>query len=137
MLKTSTALLLAIGISAQAQWTPQSSGTNAEFRGLSVVSPSVVWASGARGQFVRTTDGGGTRVIDSVATASALDLRAVHARSASVAWAMSAGEAERGRAKIFKTTDAGRTWALQYSTSDSGVFFDAIAFWDDRHVIAM
>jgi photosystem II stability/assembly factor-like uncharacterized protein len=137
MLKTSAGLLLAIGMPAHAQWVPQTSGTDAEFRGLSVVSPNVVWASGTRGRFARTTNGGTTWVVDSVATASGLDFRAVHARNATVAWVMSAGEAERGQAKIFKTNDTGRTWALQYSTRDSGVFLDAIAFWDDRHGIAM
>ena len=31
----------------------------------------------------------------------------------------------------------GRQWHLVYSTDTKGVFFDAIAFWDTRHGIAM
>jgi photosystem II stability/assembly factor-like uncharacterized protein len=122
---------------AHAQWAAQASGTNAELRGLSAVSANVVWASGTRGRIARTTDGGQTWMVDSIPSAGALDLRAVHARSAEVAWAMSAGPAESGQAKIFKTTDGGQHWTLQFATSDSGVFFDALAFWDDRHGIAM
>jgi photosystem II stability/assembly factor-like uncharacterized protein len=122
---------------ADAQWTPQSSGTDAEFRGLSVVNTNVVWASGTRGRVARTRDSGKTWVVDSVNTAGGLDLRAIHARNANVAWAMSAGEAERGLAKIFKTTDGGKNWTLQFTTSDTGVFLDALAFWDDQHGIAM
>lgn len=120
-----------------AQWAPQSSGTDAEFRGLSVVSPRVAWASGTRGRVARTTDGGATWRTDSVPGASALDLRAIHALDADVAWVMSAGPAEEGQARIFKTTDGGAHWTLQYSTAQRGVFLDAIAFWDSRHGIAM
>jgi len=36
--------LLALASTADAQWTPQVSGTNAEFRGLSAVSPTIAWA---------------------------------------------------------------------------------------------
>src|ERR1700730_15704388 len=42
----------------RAQWVAQSSPTDAELRGLSVVSPRVVWASGMRGTVIHTLDGG-------------------------------------------------------------------------------
>lgn len=135
MTKLVVLLLLAAAPSA-AQWMPQESGTNAEFRGLSVVSPSIVWASGTRGRVARTTNGGTTWSIDTVAGADSLDLRAIRGASARRAWASSAGPAEQRQAKIFATTN-GRDWRMQYTTSDSGVFLDALAFWDDRHGIAM
>jgi photosystem II stability/assembly factor-like uncharacterized protein len=128
--------ILACAARAGAQWTPQQSGTTAEFRGLVATSPSVVWASGTRGRVARTTDGGATWTVDSLPGASALDFRAIAPRSDRLAWVMSAGPAENGQAQIFRTTD-GRTWTKQYSTSQTGVFLDAIAFWDDRHGIAM
>src|SRR5512146_1221266 len=102
--------ILAMASRAGAQWAPQASGTSAEFRGLSAVSPSVVWASGTRGRFVRTTDGGATWMLDSIAGADSLDLRAIVARDASHAWAISSGPAEQGQAKIFRTQD-GAHWA--------------------------
>lgn len=136
MLKPSMLMLACCAVAAHAQWTPQSSGTNAEFRGLSAVNASTVWASGTRGRVARTTDGGATWKLDTIAGADSLDLRAIVARSAERAWALSAGPAERGQARIFYT-DNGRTWTQQFATTDSGVFLDAMAFWDDTHGIAM
>jgi photosystem II stability/assembly factor-like uncharacterized protein len=128
-------LLAAAPTIASAQWTPQQSNTNAEFRGLIAVSPNVVWASGTRGRVARTTDGGKTWTIDSIPGTSGLDFRDIDARSAVNAHALSAGEAEKGQAKIYRTTD-GRTWTKQFETSEKGVFLDAISFWDNQHGIA-
>jgi photosystem II stability/assembly factor-like uncharacterized protein len=75
--------------------------------------------------------------VDSVPNVAALDFRAVHALDARRAWLMSAGEAEKGMARIYRTTDAGAHWTLVYSTEQKGVFFDAIAFWDALHGIAL
>jgi photosystem II stability/assembly factor-like uncharacterized protein len=72
---------------ANAQWAPQQSNTNAEFRGLVAVSPTVVWASGTRGRVARTTDGGVTWTVTTVAGADSLDLRDISALSATHAWA--------------------------------------------------
>lgn len=130
------ACVLACVSSASAQWTLQRSDTDAEFRGLAAVSPMVVWASGTRGRVARTTDGGATWRFDFVPGADSLDLRDIDARSATTAVAMSAGEAERGQAKLFRTAD-GRTWKKVYETTQKGVFLDALSFWDDRHGIAM
>jgi photosystem II stability/assembly factor-like uncharacterized protein len=120
-----------------AGWTPQSSGTTGELRGLSVVDANVIWASGVRGTVTRTTDGGNTWRADTVSGARTLDFRDIAAIDGKTAFAVSAGEAERGLAKIYKTTDAGATWALSYSAADTGVFFDAISFWNDRSGIVM
>ena len=136
MLKLSMLMVALSAAAVGAQWTPQSSGTNAEFRGLSVVNSTTVWASGTRGRVVRTTDGGATWKLDTIAGADSLDLRAIVARSAEHAWALSAGPAERGQARIFHTEN-GRRWTQQFATTDSGVFLDAMAFWDNKHGIAM
>lgn len=130
------AAVTALPCVAGAQWTPQVSGTNAEFRGLVAVSPTVVWASGTRGRVAHTTNGGATWTVDSVPGASKLDFRDIHAVSATHAWAMAAGPAEQGQAEIYLTSD-GSHWTRQFATSDSGVFLDAISFWDDKHGIAM
>src|SRR5690348_2884154 len=126
----------AVTVPLRAQWTPQESGTNAEFRGLVALSPTVVWASGTRGRVARTTDGGRTWHVDSVPGAAALDLRAIAARGETTAWAISAGPAEQGQAQVYHTTDGAR-WTKQYAITLTGVFLDAIAFWDDRHGIAL
>jgi photosystem II stability/assembly factor-like uncharacterized protein len=126
-------ILLALAQSASAQWVAQSSGTQAELRGLSVVSPQVAWASGVRGTVVHTLDGGQHWILDTVAAAAKLDLRAIAATSARVAHAMSIADSGR----IFRTLDGGRTWSQQFMSVRKGSFYDAIRFWDERHGIAI
>lgn len=117
-------------------WIPQASGTNAEFRGLIATDRNTAWASGTRGRVAHTTDGGATWHVDSVPGASSLDFRDIHALSAVHAWAMAAGPAEQNQAQIFRTDD-GVHWTRQLAMRDSGVFLDALAFWDAQHGIAM
>ena len=124
------------GARVDGHWTPQNSGTNAEFRGLVALSPTVAWASGTRGRVARTTNGGQTWTIDSVPGASGLDFRDIAALSATRAWAMAAGPAEQDQAQIYRTDD-GSHWNRQLAMRDTGVFLDALAFWDAAHGIAM
>ncbi len=132
-----TALATLAPLAAGAQWKPQDSGTNAEFRGLSIVSPRVAWVSGTAGRVLRTTDGGDRWVLDTVMDASRLDLRSIHGANAMTAWAASAGDADKGEARIYRTSDGGSHWRMLYTTDLKGVFFDALAFWDDRRGIAL
>lgn len=115
-------------------WHPQESGTTASFRGLSVVSREVAWASGSGGTFARTTDGGATWQADTVAGATALDFRDVQAVDARTAYLLSAGEGERSC--IYKTSDGGGSWTLQYTNPYSQGFFDGFAFRDVENGIA-
>jgi photosystem II stability/assembly factor-like uncharacterized protein len=131
------AILSTLPLTAQAQWMPASPIGDAELRGLSAAAPAVVWASGTRGRYARSIDGGRTWRLDSVPEASMLDFRAVQALDARRAWLMSAGYAERGQARIYRTTDAGAHWSLVYATIQNGVFLDALAFWDAQHGIAL
>ena len=126
-----------VGASADAQWRFAASTTTAEFRGLSVVDHRIAWASGASGTVARSEDGGVTWRVDTVAGATHLDFRSIHARDARTAFVASAGEAEKGLAAIYVTRDAARSWTRVYSTDTKGVFFDAIAFWDAKRGIAL
>ncbi len=129
--------LLLLSSFALAQFQPQVSGTHASLRGLSVVDSNVVWASGSGGACLRTTDGGRTWTAATVTGAESLDFRGVKAFDVNTAILMSAGPAEEGKAKIFKTTDGGKHWREVYSTNVTGVFLDAIAFWDKQHGIVI
>ncbi len=122
-------------ITANAQWQQQQSGTTSDFRGLSAVSDKVAWASGTKGTFTRTTDGGKTWEAGKVPDADNLDFRDVDAFDANTAYLLSIGNGESSR--IYKTTDGGKTWTLQFKNTDKQAFFDAMAFWDVNHGIAM
>jgi photosystem II stability/assembly factor-like uncharacterized protein len=67
--------------------------------------------------------------------ASQLDFRDVQAVDASTAYLLSIGPDEASR--IYKTTDGGRTWTLQFTNHNPKAFFDAFAFWDARTGIAV
>src|SRR4051794_13790918 len=100
------AALLGIGHScAFAQWQQQAITTTADFRGLCVVGPKVVWVSGTKGTFGRTADGGKTWSVGTVPGADKLDFRDVEAFGDATAYLLSAGPGEDSR--IYKTTDAG------------------------------
>jgi photosystem II stability/assembly factor-like uncharacterized protein len=102
-----------------------------------VVNEKTAWVSGSRATFLRTTDGGATWKLDSIAGKATLDLRDIHAFDDRNAVAISAGEAEKGLANILRTSDGGATWTTVFTTDQKGVFFDAISFWDDQNGIVM
>lgn len=134
-------LSLSIGLfpftSTLAQWQSQAVGTAATFRAVSAVSPDVVWIGGTKGTFVRTTNGGKTWQTGTVPDAQSCDFRDIQAIDAQTAFLMSAGLAEKGLARLYKTTDGGQTWSLQYQTQQTGVFFDSMDFWDKDHGIVV
>jgi photosystem II stability/assembly factor-like uncharacterized protein len=116
-------------------WVAQSSGTTASLRGVSAVSPAVVWASGSGGAYLHTEDGGATWRAAVVPGAEKLDFRAVHALDSHTAWLMSSGPG--AQSAIYKTADGGAHWSLLYTDPDAGGFFDALAFWDARHGVVL
>jgi photosystem II stability/assembly factor-like uncharacterized protein len=114
-------------------WTMQTSGVTQRLRGVSAVSEKVAWASGAGATVLRTGDGGATWQKLSV-TSEALDFRDIDAVDAQTAYVMSIGNGPASR--IYKTTDAGKTWNLQFKNEDPKAFLDAMSFWDANHGIA-
>lgn len=120
---------------AVAQWVAQSSGTSVRLRGVSAVSRKVAWASGDKGTFARTVDGGRTWRSGVVPGAAELDFRDIEAFDAQTAYLLAIGSGEKSR--IYKTTDGGERWALQFTNSSPQAFFDAMAFWDKDHGIAL
>ncbi|HEY2434765.1 MAG TPA: hypothetical protein VGI12_18985 [Vicinamibacterales bacterium] len=119
----------------QPRWEPQISGVTARLRGISTASNTVAWASGADGTVLRTADGGAAWTKLHVPDADKLDFRDVDAASETTAWILSIGAGPASR--IYKTTDAGAHWTLQFTNEDARAFFDAMAFWDSQHGLAM
>lgn len=128
------ALMICVSTAA-AQWQKQTLDTKASLRGLAVVNKNVIWASGTGGTFLRTIDGGKNWTVGGVPGAEKLDFRDVEAFGADTAYLLSIGEGESSR--IYKTTDGGKTWKMQFKNTNPKAFFDAFAFWDEKHGIAM
>jgi photosystem II stability/assembly factor-like uncharacterized protein len=116
-------------------FTLQTSNTTEDLRGLSAVSASVAWASGTHGTYLRTVDGGTTWSVAQVAGAETLDFRDVEAFSTDEAYLLAAGPGEQSR--VYKTTDGGKNWTLQFTNHDPKGFYDCMAFWDCEHGIAL
>jgi len=116
-------------------FTVQNSTSTENLRGLSAVSSSVIWASGTHGTYLRTLDGGTTWTAGHVVGAEALDFRDVQAFSADEAYLLAAGPGEQSR--IYRTADAGKTWALQFTNTEPKGFYDCMGFWDRTHGIAL
>jgi photosystem II stability/assembly factor-like uncharacterized protein len=121
--------------SALTHWQQQTIRSDADFRGLCAVTPNIAWVSGTKGTYGRTTDAGRTWSVGTVPDAAKLDLRDVEAFGETTAYLLSAGPGAESR--IYKTVDGGKTWTLQFKNADPAAFFDAIAFWDDQHGIAL
>lgn len=128
-------LLFSCAAEARAQWVEQSSGVSVRLRGVSAVSSTVAWASGMGGTYLRTTDGGKTWRAGIVPGAEGLDFRDVDAFDADTAYLLSIGEGEKS--KIYKTTDGGLHWSLQFQNRRAGAFFDCMAFWDRMRGVAV
>ena len=114
------------------RWTMQNSGVTARLRGVSAVSERVAWASGSGSTVLRTVDGGLTWQKLAVTT-DTLDFRDIDAIDAQTAYVLAAGNGPASR--IYKTTDAGQTWTMQFKAEDPKVFLDAMSFWDADHGI--
>src|SRR3954470_20270569 len=128
-------LFCALVSSMSAQWIKQNVNTTASFRGLSIVSEKIVWASGTGGTVIRTTDGGKTWDVMTVTGAEKLDFRDIEAFDANTAYILSIGNGDASR--IFKTTDGGTTWKLQFKNDDPKKFFDAMACPNKNECFAM
>jgi len=120
---------------AFAQWQMQQTGIGAELRGLSAVSPSIVWASGSKGAILRTEDGGQHWQKLSIPDTQTLDFRDIQAFDANTAYVLSIGPGKQSR--IYKTVDAGQHWDLQFNNYNPEAFYDCFAFWDSSHGFAI
>jgi photosystem II stability/assembly factor-like uncharacterized protein len=121
-------------------WAVQDSGVDSNLRGVSVVSASVngavtIWASGSQGAVVRSTDSGKTWRRLRIPEAESLDFRGVQAFDANTAYVMSSGEGAQSR--IYKTTDGGESWKVQYEGGQKEFFLDALICNDEKHCAAL
>src|SRR5215207_7868366 len=102
------------------------SGTNTSLRGLSVVSDDIVWVSGSRGTVGRTTNGGKDWKWMVVKGFEKTEFRDIEAFDLTTAVIMGTGEP----AYMLRTTDGGDTWKVVYENKTTGMFLDAMEFWN-------
>ena len=108
--------------------TPQTSGTTQLLIAVSPVNSRVVWAAGAGGTYVVTTDGGEHWKAAVVPGAESLQFRDVQGVSDKVAYLMSIGN-NTTDFKIYKTVDGGAHWTIEFTNQVANAFYDCFAFW--------
>lgn len=94
---------------------------------------SVIWASGSKGTVLLSTNSGRIWTPRPVPGAETLDFRSVYAFSATQAYVLSSGNADKS--KLFQTNDGGLHWTLLYTSKDG--FLDGLKFWDASHGIIL
>src|SRR5215472_13477570 len=117
----SRVVLLFFLLSAPAQahwWKVQTKGINTNLRAVYASARDglrfpVVWASGSNGVILKSLDQGKTWQRVRVNDGDFLDFRGIVAFNEKTAYVMSSGNGDKSR--IYKTTDGGKTWNLQYS----------------------
>lgn len=115
--------------------TPQKSGTTQLLIAVSPVNSRIVWAAGAGGTYVVTTDGGETWKSAVVPGAESLQFRDVYGVSDKVAYLMSVGS-NTTDFRIYKTRDGGATWTMQFANQTANAFYDCFGFWNPKRGIA-
>ena len=116
-------------------WAPETSNTTASLRGLSVVNAKNVWASGTGGTYLHISNRSRSAIAAVVPGAEQLDFRGIHAFNKHTVVLVSSGPGDKS--KIYRTTDGGAHWTLQFTNPDAKGFYDAVAFWDSRHGIVL
>jgi photosystem II stability/assembly factor-like uncharacterized protein len=129
--------------SEKSWWKVQTNGIDTNLRAVSAAyTPdangarvAVVWSSGSNGVILKSLDDGKTWQRLHVKDGDELDFRGIVGFNASTAYLMSIGEGEKSR--IYKTTDGGKTWNLQYSDNRKEFFLDTIACRSEKECFAL
>jgi photosystem II stability/assembly factor-like uncharacterized protein len=124
-------------------WTVQTSGVDTNLRGVSIAEFAeshhapvpVVWASGSNGVILQSVDAGKKWKRITVPGGETLDFRSIQAIDAREAYVMSIGDA--GNSRIYKTTDGGTNWTLQYADKRKELFLDALVCDSDIECFAV
>lgn len=134
------AIFVGAGDSSGVSWIVQTSGLDTNLRGVSAArmhgpESVAVWASGSNGIVLRSVDRGKTWKQLHVAGGETLDFRGIRAFDATTAYVMSSGEGELSR--IYKTTDGGVSWNLQYTDKRAAFFLDALVCVSPKNCFAL
>ena len=127
------AVVLLLTTTATAQWQKQASGTTESLRGISIFDRDDVWASGTRGTYLMTRDGGKTWNVGNVPGAESLDFRGVKVFRKDV-FLLASGTGDKSRIYHLRM---GKQWALQFTNQEPKGFWDCMVFADERHAVVI
>ena len=137
-MRLSVTCSLLIAAATASWWSVESTGVDANLRGVAVVvhrGSMMVWATGSQGAIVRSADSGKTWEALHIPGAGKLDFRGVQTFDGKTVYVMSSGEGEQSR--IYKSVNGGETWELQYQDKRKAFFLDALACSDEKHCFAL
>jgi photosystem II stability/assembly factor-like uncharacterized protein len=122
--------LLAFSLGNAQSWKTLSSGVDSNLRALSAAKLAgsgkiAIWAGGSHGAILRSVDSGESWSRLTAPDSAALDFRGMAAFDENSAYLMASGEGEKSR--IYKTSDGGASWELQYHDANPAIFLDSIA----------
>ena len=117
----------ALSFAQQPHWKNFQAPVMASLRGVSPISDQICWASGSRGTWLRTEDGGKSWHTGTVLGLDTVDFRSIHAFDSQTAVLASAGQP----AVIYRTVDGGNSWQKVHQEGKEA-FFDAIQFVDEQ-----
>ena len=123
-----TLCLAAYGFAQNPRVEQLTTGTKTHIRGLSVVTNNVIWASGSNGMVGTSINGGKDWRWFQVKGFEKTDFRDIEAFDGATAIIMAIDTP----AYILRTTDAGYNWKVVYENKKTGMFLDAMEFWNSE-----
>jgi photosystem II stability/assembly factor-like uncharacterized protein len=114
------------------------SGIDTSLRGLSVSQANdthILWATGSSGAILRSPNAGKSWTRLHIEYAHTQDFRGVRAFGIDTAYVFSVGN--ENKSHIYKTTDAGKTWRMQYSDPRPSFFLDGLVCRDEKRCFAI
>jgi photosystem II stability/assembly factor-like uncharacterized protein len=103
------------------------SGIDTNLRGLSLDHAGnnlIVWATGSNGVILRSADAGENWIRLHIDNADTQDFRGIRSFGSDIAYVFSVGN--DNKSQIYKTTDGGETWRVQYSDPRPAFFLDGL-----------
>jgi photosystem II stability/assembly factor-like uncharacterized protein len=130
--------VMLLAMPQESWWTVKSTGVESNLRGVAVAvvhRKTTIWATGSKGAVLRSSDEAETWQQVAIPQGEKLDFRGVQTFDGNTVYVMASGESEKSG--IWKTTDGGQNWELQYKDTRKGFFLDALACSDETHCVAL